>query len=160
MGNKLFVLLENIRSAYNVGSIFRTCDAAGVDKLFLTGYTAYPPHPKLNKTALGSFNSVKWEYVRNGKQVAMVLKKKRTKLISLEANKDTSSIFEKTFIKNTCLVFGNELSGISQDMLELSDEIVHIPQFGKKESLNVAVAAGIAVYEFKRKQSNTKLRLR
>lgn len=148
---QLFVLLENLRSAYNVGSIFRTCDSAAVDRLFLSGYTPYPPDPKLNKTALGSLTSVAWEQHPHPLGFASRLKKQGIRLIVMENDTRAPSVFSAAFIQDSCLVFGNEVQGVSRPMLKLADEVLRIPQFGKKESLNVAVAAGIAIYEFRRK---------
>lgn len=148
MKTKLFVLLENIRSAYNVGSIFRTCDAAGVNNLFLAGYTPFPPHRKIEKTALGSIESVAWEHGKNPITLAKKLKKIGIKLIVVESNKKAKSIFKSSFSKDSCLIFGNEVEGVSAELIKVSDEVVKIPQFGKKESLNVAVASGIAIYDF------------
>lgn len=152
MSPKLFVLLENIRSAYNVGSIFRTCDAAGVDKLFLAGFTAYPPDSKLNKTALGSIKNAAWEYNKNPLKIVQDLKLKNIQLLTLESEKQSPSIYKINFFTDTCLIFGNEIQGVSKQLKKLSNSIVKIPQFGKKESLNVSVAAGIAIYEFIRKR--------
>ncbi len=151
MAFKLYVLLENIRSTYNVGSIFRTCDAAGIDTLYLTGYTAYPPHPKLNKTALGSLSSVHWQYHKDALTIAQKLHNKNIELIAMESGKNAKSLFDVTITQDTCLVFGNETAGISPELIQVCDQILTIPQFGKKESLNVSVAAGISMYEFTRK---------
>ncbi|GAB4142415.1 MAG: RNA methyltransferase [Patescibacteria group bacterium] len=159
--------MENIRSAYNVGSVFRTCDSAGIDKLFLTGISPYPPHSKLNKTALGSLESVSWEYHNSSLEILKRLKDDGVKILSLESFKNAKSIYDYFFsiidisevtkkskenFNDICLVFGNEDVGISKEVLEISDEILTIPMFGKKDSLNIAVSAGIAIYEFVRKK--------
>lgn len=145
-----YVLLENIRSAYNVGSIFRTCDSAGVDHLLLTGYTAIPPHPKLSKTALGSTTSVKWTHHCSGPLAVKHLKSQGISLISFEPLPHATSLFAYQYPRPACLIFGHEESGISPELLALSDQIIQIPHFGIKDSLNVASAAAIAIYEFKR----------
>ncbi len=166
---KIFICLENIRSAYNVGSVFRTSDSAGIDKLFLTGISPYPPHSKLNKTALGSLESVNWEYHTSCLELLKKLKKDSVKILSLESFKNAKSIYDyDPFINkkneitekshknfDVCLIFGNEDTGISKEVLEISDEILTIPMFGKKDSLNIAVSAGIAIYEFVRKKLKT-----
>lgn len=151
MPPKLYVLLDNIRSAYNVGSVFRTCDSAGVDQLFLTGYTCTPPHPKLKKTALGSTQSVNWQHHCQPFPLIQSLKTKHINILSLEPINQAKSIYDVDFNQPSCLVFGNEERGISPDILSQSHQILAIPQFGFKESLNIATAAGIAIYEFKRK---------
>ena len=148
---KLFVALENVRSAYNVGSVFRTADSAGVEKLFLTGFTPHPPHPKLNKTALGSIQTVNWEYHETTLEFLKQLKSKNIKIISMESIKGAPSLFEARFTQDTCLIFGHEETGISQEVLFMSDQILTIPMFGVKESLNIASAAAIAIYEYRRK---------
>lgn len=147
---KLFVLLDSLRSAYNVGSVFRTCDSAGVDKLILTGYCAYPPNPKLQKTALGSIDNVTWEHHCNSIQAVKYLKTQNIKIICLETTKYAKPIFDYQYSSDSCLIFGNEETGIPPELLKLADEVVKITQYGIKESLNVASAAAIAIYEFRR----------
>ncbi len=146
----LYVLLDHIRSAYNVGSVFRTCDSAGVDKLFLTGYCAMPPNPKLNKTALGSLDHVDWEHHCVTERAVNYLKSQGMKIVCLETSSNAVPLFDYHFSPNTCLVFGNEENGISETVLKGADDVVKIPQYGIKESLNVASAAAIAIYEFRR----------
>lgn len=148
----LMVLLENIRSAYNVGSIFRTADSAGVARLYLTGYTAYPPHPKLEKTALGSLTSVPWEHHESAITVVQTLQKQGVRVLAAEVADVATSIYEIGFTEDTCLVFGNEVDGVSQELLSRVDGVVRVPMFGMKESLNVATAAGVVIYEFVRKR--------
>jgi 23S rRNA (guanosine2251-2'-O)-methyltransferase len=148
----LYVMIEKIRSAFNVGSVFRISDSAAVDKLFLCGWTAIPPHPKVAKTALGSMNSVAWEHHCDALQLAKLLKTQQVKLVGLETTQDARSIYHTTFAQDTCLIFGHEEEGISAPLLSLCDEVVKIPHFGIKESLNISVAAGIAIYEYRRKQ--------
>lgn len=149
---QLSVMLERVRSAYNVGSVFRTCDSAGVDKLYLTGYTATPPHHKLEKTALGSMQSVNWEHHCHAVSLAQYLRSQGMQIIALEPTKTSVSIYsqESSMTTPVCLIFGNEVAGITPELLKLSDQILHIPQLGIKSSLNVASAAAIAIYEASR----------
>ena len=150
MKPKLYVCLDSIRSAYNVGSVFRTCDSAKVDILFLTGWTACPPNEKLEKTALGS-DSIHWEHHCEVVPLVSLLKSQQVKIVAMEADVTAKSIFEADFTCDTCLFFGNEVTGVSQTVLKECDEVLQIPHFGNKDSLNIAVAAGIAIYEFRRK---------
>lgn len=146
----LKVLLDHIRSAYNVGSVFRTCDSAGVDELLLTGWCAFPPNPKLDKTALGSLNHVSWTHHCQPELAVMYLKSQDIKIVCFETTPDTVSLFSYQFPENACLVFGNEENGIGDKVLAQADAVIKIPQYGMKESLNVASAAAIAIYEFRR----------
>ena len=145
------VLLNSIRSNYNVGAIFRTSDGAMIEKLFLCGYTPCPPKKEVLKTALGSTESVKWEYVKDAKSVISEMKNKGIKVVALELT-DASIPYHK--IKSDdlpiCLVVGNEITGVSQELLDLCDTSIEIPQYGIKQSLNVAVAYGIAIFEMRR----------
>jgi tRNA G18 (ribose-2'-O)-methylase SpoU len=146
----MMVLLDHIRSAYNVGSLFRTCDSAGVDKIVLTGWCAVPPNPKLQKTALGSLNHVEWEHHCDSLEAAKYYQSTGQKIICLETSPDAVSLFDFEFPENSCLVFGNEEAGVKPEILALADAVVKIPQYGVKESLNVASAAAVAIYEYRR----------
>lgn len=145
------VLVDNVRSLYNVGSIFRTSDGAMITKLFLTGFTPHPPRKEIEKTALGSTKSVPWEYEKNPTTCISQLKEQRYKICCLEL---TDSSVPYTNIQPgdfpLCLVIGNEITGISKEILSQSDLAIEIPMFGIKQSLNVAVAYGIAVFELAR----------
>ncbi len=147
----VYVVLNSIRSAYNVGSIFRTSDGAMIEKLYLCGYTPCPPKKEVLKTALGSQNSVKWEYVRNPKDVIISLKEKGIKICALE---QTDKSFPHYKLSKhefpLCLIIGNEITGVSQELVDLCDFSIEIPQYGIKQSLNVAVAYGIAVFDLRR----------
>jgi len=146
--NPIYVLCDNIRSIYNVGSIFRTSDAALIEKLFLTGYTPHPPRPEIEKVALGSTKSVPWEYQQNPKALITELKNNGIRIASLEMttlSKKYYDLSDSDF--PVCLILGNELAGISNALIELSDFSLEIPQYGFKHSMNVAVAYGIAVME-------------
>ena len=158
--NKLpvYVVLNSIRSNYNVGSIFRTSDGAMIEKLFLCGYTPHPPdsnlltgNKEILKTALGSTESVKWEYVKDPKEVITGLKEKGVKICALELTDNSRQYFEllKTDFP-LCLIVGNEITGVSQDLINLCDFSIEIPQYGIKQSLNVAVAYGIAIFELRK----------
>jgi tRNA G18 (ribose-2'-O)-methylase SpoU len=143
---KIAVVCHNIRSAYNVGSIFRTADGAGVAKIYLTGYTPTPPHSGIAKTALGTEKLVPWEKAKNINSVLKKLKKEKIKIVAVEQNKRSKNLFSFRRRGNLCLVLGNEVRGLSKAILEKCDEIVEIPMFSRKESLNVSVAFGIAAY--------------
>ena len=144
---EVYVLAHNIRSLHNVGSIFRTCDGAGVDKLFLTGYSGVPPRKEITKTALGADESVAWEFHKDPLSLVKKLKKQGVQIVALEKN--DASIDISTFKPSypLCMIVGNEIDGVSDEMLSLSDAVVHLPMRGKKESLNVSVAFGIGIYQ-------------
>lgn len=151
--NKLpvYVLLDNIRSNYNVGSIFRTSDGAMIEKLILCGYTPHPPKKEILKTALGSTESVKWEYIQNPVEAVMALKEQGVKICALELTENSNKYYDipqQSF--PICLLVGNEITGVSQELLDLCDIAFEIPQYGIKQSLNVAVAYGIAIFELRK----------
>jgi len=147
----IYVVLDNIRSALNVGAMFRTCDAVNIEKLFLCGITAYPPHNRIPKTALGATESVPWEHVGATLDAVNALKPiNRLALVSVELTDTAIDYWNYKFTKPTAIILGNEISGISQDILNMSDAVIKIPMFGKKESLNVATTCGIVLYEILR----------
>lgn len=144
----IYVMCDNIRSIYNVGSIFRTSDAALIKKLYLTGYTPYPPRAEIEKVALGSTSSVPWEYIKEPLEAIQKIKAKGIKIAPLEISENSRSyteIGQSDF--PLCLVLGNELTGVSNSIIEQADLCVEIPQYGFKHSMNVSVAYGIAVFE-------------
>jgi tRNA G18 (ribose-2'-O)-methylase SpoU len=145
----VIVILDNIRSAHNVGSVFRTCDAFLIDKIILCGITAIPPNKEIRKTALGSSESVDWRYYKNTEEVIMKLKKKDYQIIAVEqANKSIKlESFRPENEKRYAIIFGNEIKGISQKIIDNSDSVIEIPQFGTKHSLNVSVSAGIVIWD-------------
>lgn len=147
----VYVLLDSIRSNYNVGSIFRTSDGVMIEKLFLCGYTPHPPKKEILKTALGSTESVKWEYINDGIEVIKNLKAKGIKICALELTSKSVPYYK---VDNNsfpmCLLVGNEITGVSQKLLDLCDFSIEIPQYGIKQSLNVAVAYGIAIFELRK----------
>ena len=142
----VILFLENIRSLYNVGSLFRTCDGARVESLYLCGYTGYPPRKEIDKTALGSADTVPW--VQNSDPVAALseLKNRGYHIVALEHTRASISYTEAKYKFPMCLVLGNEVEGVTQELLDLCDMAVEIPMYGAKESLNVSVAGGIALY--------------
>lgn len=154
---KIVVILDNIRSRENVGSIFRTADAAGVTKIYLCGITPQPPHEKISKTALGADLTVPWEYHKQTWRLIEKLKKEGYQVLALEKTnrpfdglRASKNIFRfKVGDRSIALVVGNEVSGLSPEVLNRSNGVVSIPMRGQKESLNVAVAFGIAVYQLK-----------
>ncbi len=142
-------LLDNIRSTSNVGSMFRAADGAGLHRLHLCGITPTPENPKVAKTALGAEKSIHWSYGRNSIFAAQELKCRGFKVLSLEASPQAQSIFEldPSLIEGPILlVVGNEINGVDPDLLVISDQVVWIPMQGQKESLNVALAFGVAAY--------------
>ena len=151
--NKLpvYVLLDSIRSNYNVGSIFRTSDGAMIEKLYLCGYTPHPPKKEILKTALGAIDSVTWEYVEDPKEVILKLKAQGVKICALELTESSVEYYKlEEPLFPLCLVVGNEITGVSQKLLDLCDLSIEIPQYGIKQSLNVAVAYGIAIFELRK----------
>ncbi|MDQ3683953.1 MAG: RNA methyltransferase [Bacteroidota bacterium] len=145
------VVLENIRSAYNVGSIFRTADAFLLDRIYICGYTAYPPHKEIKKTALGADETVDWKYFKTAKEAFDDLRNEGFKIFSVE-QAEKSIVLNEFELKNDKLavVFGNEVTGVEQATIQLSDGCIEIPQFGMKHSLNVATAAGVVLWELVR----------
>ena len=139
-------VLNNIRSLYNVGSIFRSADGAGVEKLWLCGITGYPPNTMIAKTALGAQDKVTWEHQEDCLEVIHQLKAKGYRIVFLEQTK--KSIPYQKFVPKApvCLVLGNEISGVSDELLKLCDDAIEIEMRGLKNSLNVSVAFGIAAY--------------
>lgn len=145
---KTKVLLHNIRSMHNVGSVFRAADAFGISELLLTGYTPVPPRPEINKTAIGAEESVPWTHHESGKEAVNHLKQKGFYIVGLEHAVGATPLpdFDAKAHENIALIFGNEITGIDDELLPLFDEFVVIPQFGQKHSLNVSVAAGVVLY--------------
>ncbi len=147
--NPVIVVLENIRSAYNVGSVFRTADAFLIESLFITGYTAKPPHKEIAKTALGAQDSVDWKYFETAKEAIEHLKKEGYGIFAVE--QVSGSILLQNIGRlsagKMAFIFGNEVKGVDQEIISLCDGCVEIPQFGMKHSLNISVAAGIVLWE-------------
>ncbi|HHE55915.1 MAG TPA: TrmH family RNA methyltransferase [Caldithrix abyssi] len=140
------VLVEDIRSMHNVGSIFRTSDGARIEHLYLTGFTAQPPRIEIDKTALGATDSVPWSYHKQSVDVVKQLKQKGINIVVLEHTSNSKNYFEADYSYPLCLVLGNEVEGVSQQLVEQADLAVEIPMLGIKQSLNVSVAYGIVIY--------------
>lgn len=146
----ILVVLDNIRSLNNIGSVFRTSDALLVEKIILCGISGTPPHKEIHKTALGAEESVEWEYFETTVEAVIKLRKNGYKIISLEQTSDSIDLIKyqpKQGVKYA-LVFGNELRGVEQNVVDISDECIEIPQFGTKHSFNIAVSAGIVLWDF------------
>ena len=147
----LIVVLDNIRSLNNIGSIFRTCDAFLVSKIYLCGITAKPPNRKINKTALGSTDSVEWDYFKSTIKLIEKLKSEGVKIWSIEQVERAQKLnyIEKIDSKlKHAIVFGNEIKGVEQKIIDISENTIEIDQYGTKHSLNVSVAAGIVIWKF------------
>lgn len=144
---QLFMVLDNVRSAYNVGSIFRTAEAYKVEKIFLTGYTPTPLNKKVIKTSLGSEKNVSWQHISYGLNCIKKLKKEKVRIVCLENSvKGAVSIFNFQPKFPLAVIVGNEVKGVRKNLLNMADEVVYIPMYGKKESFNVAVASGIFLF--------------
>jgi len=143
------VVLDNVRSQHNIGSVFRTADAFRLEGLILCGITATPPHREIHKTALGATESVSWEYRERTVDAIRELKEKGFRILSVEQAKGAVSL-EKMKLEpgvHYALVLGHEIRGVNQEVVNLSDQCIEIPQFGTKHSLNLSVAAGIVIWE-------------
>jgi tRNA G18 (ribose-2'-O)-methylase SpoU len=143
----IHVVLDNLRSAFNVGSIVRVADCARIEKVIFCGITAHPPNHKVIKTAMGALNYVPWEYYPSTVAVVEKIKKENIKVMALEVTSVSRPFYQVRYPTPVCLVVGNEALGISRQVLELVDEIVEIPMWGFKNSVNVAVAFGTVVFE-------------
>jgi|TARA_B110000879_G_scaffold36803_1_gene51172 tRNA G18 (ribose-2'-O)-methylase SpoU len=143
------VVLDNIRSAFNIGSIFRTADALAIESVYLCGITATPPHREIYKTALGASESVDWKYFQNTMDSISALKKNGFIILSLEQVEDSLMLdnFISTKDSKYALVIGNEVDGVMQEVIDSSDVCIEIPQYGTKHSYNVSVSAGIALWD-------------
>tara|TARA_S200000501_G_scaffold324748_1_gene322185 strand:+ start:2765 stop:3292 length:528 start_codon:yes stop_codon:yes gene_type:complete len=146
----LIIILENIRSLNNIGSVFRTGDAFIIEKIFLCGYTATPPNKDIHKTALGSTESVEWEYRKNIEDLILELKEKKVFVWSIEQAKNSKKLNGLTICRNTkhAIIFGNEIKGVSQNAIDLSNDVIEIDQFGTKHSLNISNCSAILIWEF------------
>ena len=144
------ILVENVRSVHNVGSIFRSADGFGAEKIYLTGYTACPPREDLSKTALGAEESVPWEYYENPIVAAKTIKKNNIPLILVEQTNKSQSIYGIEVPFPVCFIVGNEVVGVSEELSSLADMHVELPMRGIKQSLNVSVAVGVIGYELSR----------
>ena len=148
----IIAVLENIRSAYNVGSVFRTADAFLLQGIYICGYTAYPPHKEIKKTALGADETVDWKYFKTTKEAIEELRKEGYSVFAVEQAESSRLLQQVIFKKNEKLavIFGNEVTGVDQTTIQLTDGCIEIPQLGMKHSLNIATAAGVVLWEFVR----------
>ena len=144
----VIIVLDNVRSLHNVGSVFRTSDAFLIEAIYLCGITSTPPHTEIHKTALGAENTVEWQYFEHTLDAVRQLKQKSYSILAIE-QAENSIPLDKFRIENQryAVVFGNEVKGIDQSIMDICDACLEIPQFGTKHSLNISVAAGIAVWE-------------
>ena len=147
------VVLDNIRSCHNIGSVFRTCDAFLIEKIFLCGITATPPNKEIHKSALDAEKSVEWVYVANTEDAVTLLSEHGYKVYAIEqvSNSIMLTDFSPSANEKLALVFGNEVKGVQQRVIDLCDGAIEIPQFGTKHSFNVSVSAGIVLWEIIRK---------
>lgn len=154
--SEIYVLLDNIRSLYNVGAIFRTSDAILLKKLYLCGITGYPPRKEISKTALGAEELVPWEQRDEAASVIKELKKKGVKIVAVELAKGAKEYSEFTFDYPVCLVLGHEVEGVTDEVMSLVDDSIYVPMFGRANSLNVATCYGIIAYEALKQLKNEK----
>lgn len=156
----LIIILDNIRSLNNIGSVFRTSDAFLIEKIYICGITATPPHKDIHKTALGATDTVDWEYVEETIDVIENLKKQGVITVAIEQAEKAIMLNEFEIEKDNkyALVLGNEVKGVSQEVVSACNEVIEIPQFGTKHSLNISVSAGVVIWDFYNKISELKLR--
>ena len=155
----LIVVLDDVRSMYNIGSVFRTCDAFRVEAIYLCGITACPPHQEIHKTALGAEDSVRWRYFETAEQAVEQLHQDGYFVWSVEQCEGSTKLQDLNSNENPSLreghrvgvIFGNEVKGVHQEVIDMSDGCLEIPQFGTKHSMNVSVTAGIVIWEFARR---------
>jgi 23S rRNA (guanosine2251-2'-O)-methyltransferase len=146
----IVVVLDNVRSMHNVGSIFRTCDGFAVEQVCLCGITSQPPHREIEKTALGATQSINWTYYADPVQAVEQLRKDGYTIIAIEQAENSIMLndFEADKSKKYALIFGNEVNGVSEDVMQMIDACIEIPQFGTKHSFNIVVSAGIVLWDF------------
>lgn len=144
------IVLDNIRSLNNIGSVFRTADAFLIKKIYLCGITATPPHKDIHKTALGATDSVEWEYVEDIMVLLERLRKEEVKTIAIEQAEGAEMLHEFKPVPQDsyALIFGNEVKGVQQKVVDSCDSVLEIPQFGTKHSLNISVSAGVVIWDF------------
>lgn len=148
----IVVVLENIRSAYNVGSVFRTADAFLLEAIYICGYTAFPPHKEIKKTALGAEDTVHWKQFKHIKEAIEELKQLGYKIFAVEQAAGSVMLHQfSSAAEKIAVVFGNEVTGVEEATIEMLDGCIEIPQLGMKHSLNVATAAGVVLWELVRK---------
>lgn len=143
----VIAVLENVRSAYNVGSVFRTADAFLIEAIYITGYTAKPPHKEIKKTALGAEETVDWKSFPNAAEAIDYLKSNDYKVYAVEQVESSISLEKFKTADKVAVIFGNEVTGVEQSTIALCDGTIEIPQLGMKHSLNIATAAGVVLWE-------------
>jgi 23S rRNA (guanosine2251-2'-O)-methyltransferase len=148
--NPVMIVLDNVRSQNNIGSVFRTCDAFLMEGILLCGITATPPHREISKTALGATESVDWQYFEDTREAVQMLKNAGYTVYAVEQTIHSIQLHEASLSKDKkyALVFGHEIDGVNQEVVNLCDGAIEIPQHGTKHSLNIAVSAGIVLWEF------------
>jgi len=146
----LIVVLDNVRSLYNIGSVFRTCDAFRIDSIYLCGISATPPHQEIHKTALGAEDTVNWKYFKDTIDAIEDLKSKGYYIYSIEQVEGSIMLENLQLDKDYkyAIVLGNEVKGVQQQVVDISDSCIEIPQYGTKHSLNVSTTAGIVIWDF------------
>ena len=146
----LIIVLDNVRSLNNIGSVFRTADAFLIEKVYLCGITASPPHKDIHKTALGATENVLWEYVHSTADIIQKLQTEGVSVWPIEQTEDSTSldIFQPEPNKSYAFVLGNEVRGVSQEVIDICNKALEIPQFGTKHSLNISVATGLVIWDF------------
>lgn len=146
----LIIILDNIRSLNNIGSVFRTADAFLIEKIYLCGITAQPPHKDIQKTALGATDSVVWEYAENTEDVVAKLQSEGVFVAAIEQAELAVNLNDFSLQKEMtyALIFGNEVKGVQQKIVTASDAVIEIPQYGTKHSLNISVSVGVVVWDF------------
>lgn len=145
------VLLENVRSLYNVGAFFRTGDAVSLEKLYLAGFTGYPPQKMITKTALGAEETVPWERIADARELVRTVRARNHEIAAVETSVHAVDLFEWQARFPVCVLFGHETEGLTPELAALADTHVRIPMLGRKHSLNVATAGGVVLYELLRK---------
>lgn len=151
----VIVILDDIRSMHNVGSVFRTCDAFLVEAIYLCGFTPVPPHRDIHKTALGATETVRWKYFKTALEAVSEAKESGFKILAVEQAHHSIFLHELSLKdEKTAFVFGNEVSGVSNEVLNMAEGVVEIPQFGSKHSLNVSVSIGVVLWETVRNRKN------
>ena len=153
----IVVVLENVRSAYNVGSVFRTADAFLLQAVYLCGYTAFPPHKEIRKTALGAEETVQWKHFANAAEAISALKHEGYKVYAVEQAEDSLHLQQLAFepTEKIAVIFGNEVTGVEQTTIAQCENCIEIPQLGMKHSLNVSVAAGVVLWQLVRERIST-----
>lgn len=144
----LIIVLDNVRSMYNVGSVLRTADGFRIERVCMCGITGTPPHPEIHKTALGAEDSVNWIYYKNTLECIQILRKKGYLIVALEQVEESLNMMSWQDIRPMAIVVGNEVNGVSQDVIDAADYCLEIPQIGTKHSFNVACAAAMVMWDY------------